>query len=56
MIKVRNIYGVIMHNSGGKLYGVTITGQQEYGAADWLKGVKPSAHKPSLTFRGSEAN
>jgi len=35
---------------------VTITGQQEYGIVDWLNGVNPSAHKPSLTFRGSEAN
>lgn len=45
-----------MHSSGGRLYGGTIIGQQEYGFVDWLQGVKASTHRPGLTFWGSEEN
>jgi hypothetical protein len=34
MIQVKNINGLLMHISGGRLYGVTTTGQQEYGDDD----------------------
>ena len=32
--QVKNIYGLDIHNSNGRLYGVTMTGQQEYGDDD----------------------
>jgi len=44
MTQFRNIYGLVIHISGGRLYGVINTGQQEYGASPTEKGVKPSTH------------
>jgi len=32
--QVKNIYDLDIHNLGGRLYGVTMTGQQEYGDDD----------------------
>ena len=34
MRHAKNKYGLVMHISGGRLYGVTIIGQHEYGEAD----------------------
>ena len=56
MTQLRNIYGQVIHISGGRLYGVTNTGQQEYGAAETECGVNPSEHKPNQMLRGSAAN
>ena len=42
-----------MHFQGGKLYTVTITGQQEYAFETILNGQNPSVHNPNRTFRGS---
>jgi hypothetical protein len=52
---VKNTYSSVMHNDGGRLYGIVITGQHEYGAVFELKGVKPSVANPTCTFRGSLA-
>ena len=50
MTQFKNMYGLLIHLSGGRLYGVTKIRQQEYGATPTEKGVKPSTHKPNLTF------
>lgn len=42
-----------MHNHGGKLYGIKITGHVLCEVDIDLNGLKPSESKPSLTFRGS---
>lgn len=34
MRQVKNMNGLVMHISGGRLYGVTTTGQQEYGVEE----------------------
>jgi len=53
---VKNMKGFVIHISGGRLYGVTITCQQEYGEDDaWMYGLNPSEHRPSQTLRGSLA-
>jgi hypothetical protein len=51
-MRVKNIYSSFMHNDGGRLYGIVIIGQHEYGAAFELKGVKPSMANPTRTFQG----
>jgi len=41
-----------MQISGGRLYGVTIIGQHEYGVFDACTyGLKPSEHKQIRTLR-----
>ena len=40
----KNINGLVMHFQGGKLYTVTITGQQEYEFETILNGQNPSVH------------
>ena len=52
---VKNISAVVMHILGGRLYGVRMIGQHEILLEDREYGVKPSAHKPSLTLLGSNA-
>jgi hypothetical protein len=54
--RLRNINSSFMHNHGGKFRGLTITGHMEYVLARFLKGVKPSDDKQSLTFLGSTPN
>ena len=39
MTQLSYIYGLVIHISGGRLYGVTNTGQQEYGAIETKYGV-----------------
>ena len=50
MTQFRNIYGLVIHISGGSLYGVRNTCKQEYGPGPIEKGAKPSAHKPNVSF------
>src|SRR4051812_42378027 len=50
---VRNINSRLIHKSGGRLYGVKMTGQQEYAFSTCPKGLNPSVYNPNLTFRGS---
>jgi hypothetical protein len=55
IVRVKNTYSSFMHNDGGRLYGIVITGQHEYGAVFELKGVKPLVANPTRTFWGSLA-
>ena len=45
---VKNMKVFVIHISGGRLHGVIITGQQEYGEDDtWMYGLNPSEHRPN---------
>ena len=45
-----------IHIQGGRLYGISTTGQILWLVLRLPYGLNPSVAKPSLTFRGSEAN
>jgi len=43
---IKNMKGFVIHISGGRLYGVTITLQQEYSEDDaWMYKLNPSEHR-----------
>ena len=52
---IKNIKSFVIHISGEGLYGLTITGQQEYGDDTDMYELNPSKHRPSRMLWGSIA-
>jgi hypothetical protein len=55
IIKDKMKFGCFMYNIGGKLYGITMTGQVLWIELMLPNGLNPSNISPSLTLRGSDA-
>jgi hypothetical protein len=55
MVRQKNMNSNFIQRDGGRLYGTTKTGQQEYGVEFFLNGSKLSVANPKWTFLASMA-